>query len=78
MKGKKLNLVKCLETPTEAWDAATSYVSKPSGLSSKLVSMLVDDLERSHVELEFHTVSAGEVASASKRPSSTSTSWMFL
>ena len=61
MKGENLtgrqDLVKCLEIPTETGDAATSYASKPSRLSSKLVSMLVDDLERFHVELEFHAVS---------------------
>jgi hypothetical protein len=59
MKGEKLNgpqdLVKCLETRTES--EAASYASKPSSPSSKLVTMLVDDLERFHIKLELHIVS---------------------
>jgi hypothetical protein len=56
MMGEKLSapqdLMKCLETRTESEEG--SCVSKPS---TKLITMLVEDLERFHIELELHIVS---------------------
>jgi hypothetical protein len=61
MKDEKLNgpqdQMKPLEARTDGGDGAASHVSKPSSPSFRLVTMLADDLERAHVELEFHLVS---------------------
>jgi hypothetical protein len=57
MKGEKLNGSQDLVKRPEGGDGAASYPSTSSSLPSKLVTMLADDLERAHVELEFHLVS---------------------